>query len=363
MKLKFLLFTFMLALSWTWVLASDLSRIILPEGFKIETYAGDVKNARGMAFGAGGTLFIGSMNEGKVYAVVSKTAKAVVVDEGLHMPVGVAVYKGDLYVAAVDKILKYADIEKNFRNSPEPVVVSAAFPNDTWHGWKFIRFGPDGKLYVPVGAPCNICLREEKIFMSITRMNPDGSGLEIFSHGIRNTVGFDWDPLTGYLWFTENGRDFMGDDMPPDELNCAPEKEMHFGFPFLHGMAIKDPEYYEKMPADLKPVSAAAELGAHVAALGMRFYTGKMFPAQYRNMVFIAEHGSWNRNRKSGYRITMVKIDGTKASEYKVFAEGWKSGEDAWGRPADVEIAPDGALLVSDDRAGAVYRIYYTGKK
>jgi glucose/arabinose dehydrogenase len=233
------------------------------------------------------------------------------------------------------------------------------FPTDRHHGWKFIRFGPDGMLYVPVGAPCNICLREEDPrYASITRMRPDGSGLEVFAHGVRNTVGFDWHPETKELWFTDNGRDWMGDDLPPDELNRAPQQGLHFGYPFFHGSSIPDPEFSKgRNAADyIEPVQ---NLGPHVAALGMRFYTGKMFPSEYHHQIFIAEHGSWNRSQKIGYRVMLVRLDGNHATSYEVFAEGWLEGDAVWGRPVDVEVLPDGSLLISDDHAGAIYRITY----
>lgn len=343
----------------------DLRDIRLPSGFKIAVYA-EAENARGMAISPSGILFVGSMNAGRVYAIVdndrdNKADETVTVAEGLQMPVGVAFYNGDLYVSEVSRILKFRGIEGNFRKKPAYAVVTDKYPKDTWHGWKFIRFGPDGKLYVPVGAPCNICLSSDKIYATITRINPDGTGMEIFAEGIRNTVGFDWDPATGFLWFTDNGRDYMGDDLPPDELNFAPRAGMHFGYPYMHGKAVKDPRYYSRYPGGFALVPPAMELGPHVAALGMRFYTGKMFPEKYRGRIFIAEHGSWNRSKKTGYRVTMVKLSGDKAAGYEVFAEGWKKGERANGRPVDVENAADGSLFVSDDKAGLIYRIYYEG--
>lgn len=337
--------------------------IKLPKGFKIEVYADDVPNARSMVLSSSGILFVGTRNEGNVYAVLdndkdNKADEVITIDSGLKMPNGVALLNGDLYVAEVSRILKYKDIENSFRNSPEPEIVFDDYPTETHHGWKFIAFGPDEKLYVPVGAPCNVCYKENKIYSSITRINPDGSDLEIFAHGVRNTVGFDWHPETKELWFTDNGRDMMGDNIPPDELNRASEKDMHFGFPFVHGKDIKDPEFGEgKNPNDYTP--AAQELGPHVAALGMRFYTGEMFPDEYKNQIFIAEHGSWNRSKKIGYRVMLVKLEDGKAVSYEPFAEGWLQGESVSGRPVDVLVMPDGALLVSDDYAGVIYRISY----
>jgi glucose/arabinose dehydrogenase len=337
--------------------------ILLPPGFKIETFA-DVPNARSMAFCENGILFVGNRSSDKVYAVIDSnndfTAdEVIVVASGLKMPNGVAIKEGDLYVAEVNRILKFEDIENTFRNSPAPEIVRDDLPSETHHGWKFIRFGPDGKLYVPVGAPCNICLESDKRFASITRMNPDGSDHEVFAYGVRNTVGFDWHPITNKLWFTDNGRDMLGDDIPPDELNNAPAIGLHFGFPFWHGKNIPDPEFGEGHTASefTLPVH---ELGPHVASLGMRFYHGDMFPAEYKNQIFIAEHGSWNRSEKIGYRITLVRLQDNAAFSYEVFASGWLTGDYVSGRPVDIQQMPDGSLLVSDDFAGKIYRISYS---
>jgi glucose/arabinose dehydrogenase len=284
-----------------------------------------------------------------------------VIASGLREPAGVAFRDGALYVSAVSRILRFDGIEARLADPPEPVVVSDRFPQDGHHGRKFIAFGPDGKLYVPVGAPCNVCDRGSEGYATIQRMNPDGTGLEVFAKGVRNSVGFDWHPQTKELWFTDNGRDRLGDDVPPCELNRAPRAGLHFGFPFCHGGTIADPEFGRQASCS-EFVAPARNLGPHVAPLGMRFYTGTQFPAAYRNQVFIAEHGSWNRSEKIGYRVTLVRLDaGGKAIGYEAFAEGWLAGGRAWGRPADVLVAPDGSLLVSDDEAGAVYRIRYRG--
>jgi glucose/arabinose dehydrogenase len=341
---------------------SDLQRIKLPPGFQIQIYADNVPNARSMTLSTNGTLFVGTRRAGDVYAVLdkdknNKADEVITIAQGMFMPNGVAFRDGALYVAEVNRVLRYDNIEAKLKNPPKPVVVNDSFPSDEHHGWKFIRFGPDNMLYVPVGAPCNIC-DEGRPYATIMRMNPDGSGLEVFAEGIRNTVGFDWHPTAQELWFTDNGRDWLGDDMPPDELNHAPRKGMHFGYPYLHGKATPDPEFGAKREGKtLTP--AAMELGPHVAAIGMRFYTGSMFPAEYRNQIFIAEHGSWNRSKKIGYRIMLVWLEGNRAVKYEPFAEGWLQGEEAWGRPADVQVMPDGALLVSDDHAGRIYRISY----
>jgi glucose/arabinose dehydrogenase len=320
-----------------------------------------------MALSPNGTLFVGTRKAGNVYAVLDKDgdyqADAVItIARGLFMPNGVAFRDGDLYIAEVHRIIKFPDIENRLHNPGLPEVVNDTFPDKEWHGWKFIRFSPDEKLYVPVGAPCNICESPDPRFASIMRMNKDGSKLEIFARGVRNTVGFDWHPETQELWFTDNGRDWLGDDLPPDELNHAPKQGLHFGFPYLHGKNISDPEFgRKKSQSDFTlPVQ---ELGPHVAAIGMRFYTGTMFPEEYRHQILIAEHGSWNRSVPIGYRLTLVRLQGNKAISYEVFAEGWLQGDNPWGRPVDIEIMPDGSLLVSDDHSGTIYRINYQQTK
>jgi glucose/arabinose dehydrogenase len=309
-----------------------------------------------MDFAEDGTLFAGSMTAGKVYAV-RPDRSVTVIDDSLQMPTGLDYYNGDLYVAAISRILKYENILQSLDSTPEPVVVNANFPNDRWHGWKFIRVGPDGKLYVPVGAPCNVCLPDSLWYSRIFTMTLDGKTLEYFAEGVRNTVGFDWNPASGTFWFTENGRDEMGDDIPPDELNKAPVAGTHYGFPFVHGK-ILDPEFWPKRIKNIAFISPAKELPAHVAPLGMRFYTGEMFDEKYRGGIFIAEHGSWNRTEKTGYRVSFVRIYQDEAKSYEVFASGWLQGETPWGRPADVQVGPDGSLFVSDDMAGCIYRIF-----
>jgi glucose/arabinose dehydrogenase len=345
--------------------ALDAGLIELPEGFEISIFAGDVPNARSMARGEKGTIFVGTRRAGNIYAVVDqdrdgKAEKVITIAKGMNSPNGMAFRNGSLYVAEISRVLRYDDIESRLKNPPEPVVVSDDFPSDRHHGWKYIAFGPDGKLYVPVGAPCNICKRQEPIYASITRMNPDGSEHEVFAHGIRNTVGFDWHPETDVLWFTDNGRDWMGDNRPPDELNRAPEKGLHFGYPYCHGRDMPDPKFGDQRDCD-EFVDPVQELGPHVAALGMKFYTHDMFPDEYKNQIFIAEHGSWNRSVPIGYRIMLVRLDGTEATSYEVFAEGWLQGEQDWGRPVDILQLPDGSLLVSDDKSGTIYRITYSG--
>ena len=343
-----------------------LNEIQLPPRFEISIYASNVENARSMAIGDKGTLFVGTRTAGNVYAIVdrnrdNKADEIFTLAKGLNMPNGVAYRDGALYVAEVNRVLRFDDIEDRLRKPPKPAIVRDDFPTDGHHGWKFIRFGPDDNLYIPVGAPCNICERGDERYASVMRMQPDGRGLEIFAHGVRNTVGFDWNPKTKELWFTDNGRDWLGDDRPPDELNHAPGKGLHFGFPYCHGGTIPDPDYGANRSCN-EFTPPAMQLGPHVAALGMRFYTGTMFPPDYRNQIFIAEHGSWNRTVPIGYRITLVRLEEDRAVHYEVFAEGWLKTARAWGRPVDVLVMPDGALLVSDDRAGVIYRISYTSQ-
>lgn len=358
MKLKY--FSIFLVFVFLKSFAQDrpikLEKIKLPPNYHIEVFVDDIENAREMSFADDGTLFVGSRNAGNVYVV--KNNKVKLIDNGLPMPSGLTFYEGDLYVGAISTIYRYPDILNNLEN-PKREVVTDMFPADTWHGWKYLRFGPDGKLYVPVGAACNVCDSANPIYGTINRINKDGSGFEIFAEGVRNTVGFDFHPETGVLWFTDNGRDMMGDDIPPDELNRAPEKGLHFGFPYLHGSNVKDPEYWSKRPKKLEFTNPQMEIQAHSAALGMCFYTGEMFEDKYRKGVFIAEHGSWNRDKKVAYQVSFVTIEDGKATDYEVFLSGWLEGEDFWGRPADVTVGPDGALYIADDFANCIYRVYY----
>ncbi|MBI2963088.1 MAG: PQQ-dependent sugar dehydrogenase [Deltaproteobacteria bacterium] len=343
-----------------------LQTIRLPAGFRINLFAGGAVNPRQMALGAKGTLFVGTLRAGAVYAVVDRDRDGVADDgmvllSGLVAPNGVAVREGALYVADAWRILRYDDIERDLEHPPKPVVVYEGYPHDAHHGWKFIGFGPDGFLYVPVGAPCNVCERDPP-YASITRLKPDGTGLEVFARGVRNSVGFDWDPNTRELWFTDNGRDRLGDDLPSDELNHAPKAGMHFGFPYCHAKGLADPQFGKGQDCS-EYTPGEIDLGPHVAALGMRFYTGETFPEEYRGQIFIAEHGSWDRSKPIGYRLAVARPAETGARRLETFAEGWlgPNGK-AWGRPVDLLVAPDGALLVSDDTAGAIYRITYGGK-
>jgi glucose/arabinose dehydrogenase len=343
-----------------------LKQLRLPDGFSISIYAENVPQARSLALGDDGVLFIGTGTEGKVYAVRDKdgdgTAESrYVIAKGLYMPNGVAFKNGSLYVAEVNRILRFDQITQKLDSPPKPVAVFDKLPSDKHHGWKYLRFGPDNKLYFGVGAPCNICRPEKPVYASLARVNADGSDFEIIAQGIRNTVGFDWQPETGALFFSDNGRDWMGDDQPPDELNRWSAVGDHFGYPYCHGDAISDPEYgKEKKCSDFKP--PVWNFKAHVAALGIRFYRGRQFPEQYHNQLFVAQHGSWNRSVPDGYRVVMVKFDKNKAVSDEIFISGWLTGkEDVLGRPVDVLDLPDGSLLISDDQLGVIYKVEYKG--
>ncbi len=344
----------------------ELDKLQLPEGFKVEVFAEKVKNARSMTLSPNGTLFVGTRQKGNVYAIIDKDGdhkadKVYTLASGLNMPNGVAFKDGSLYVAEVNRILRFDDIENKLDKPGEPVVVFDKYPTESHHGWKYIAFGPDGKLYVPVGAPCNIC-KSDEIYASITRMNPDGSDMEVVQHGVRNTVGFTWHPDNKDLWFTDNGRDWMGDDMPACEVNRAPEDGMHFGYPYCHQGDTPDPEFSTRPCSDF--TAPAQNLGAHVAPLGIEFYTGNTFPDQYKKQIFVAEHGSWNRSKKSGYQISLLSLnDKNEVDSYEPFIKGWMDPQkdSVWGRPVDIEWMPDGSMLISDDYANVIYRVSYEG--
>ncbi|MFK7913760.1 MAG: sorbosone dehydrogenase family protein [Pseudomonadales bacterium] len=348
--------------------APDLSRLSVAQGFTIEVLADDVPNARQMALSNGGTLYVGTRKAGNVYAIpdaLSKPQPAQVILESLNMPSGLAMHQNDLYVGAVSQVIRVPEVDtqiasrsatgdsKTLRTS----LVTDQLPGERHHGWKYLGFGPDGKLYVPVGAPCNICLSEDPRFASILTMDINTGATALHAHGIRNTVGFDWHPETGELWFTDNGRDMLGDDVPAEELNRITRTGAHYGYPFVHDGTIKDPEFgNDSDPAAF--VAPELSIQAHSAALGIAFHDGNGVPEQYRNAVFIAEHGSWNRSSKVGYRIS-VALETEAGLEYRPFIEGWLEGQDNWGRPNDVLIAPDGSLLIADDQVGAIYRVRF----
>jgi glucose/arabinose dehydrogenase len=345
-----------------------LLELDLPEGFEIKVFARGVDGARSMAMGDNGTLFVGTRNENTVYAIQDTDgdyiADNVMVLDTMAVPNGVAMRNGDLYVAQVGSLWKYPNIEDQLGKTPIKELIYDDYPTEFHHGWKYIAFGPDDKLYVPVGAPCNICNRtdEDERFGTITRMDPDGSNREIYAKGVRNTVGFTWHPESGDMWFTDNGRDMLGDDIPPCELNHVTEAGQHFGYPFCHGGIIKDPEFGDEHPCS-DFVAPAVQFGAHVAPLAVKFYTGNMFPKEYKGKAFVAQHGSWNRSKKVGYRIMMVDVENGEATNSKPFIDGWLNQEtqEASGRPVDILWLKDGSMLISDDYGDAIYRVSYNG--
>jgi len=356
--------------------ASPLSTLTLPAGFSADVFAEKVENARTMVRGPQGTIFVGSRTAGKVHAVIDrdgdfKADRVVVIASGLNQPNGLAMRNGALYVATAGQLLRFDDIETQLDAPPKPVTVSNDLPNPkAGHTWKFIAFGPDELLYMSVGAPCNVCL-SPPLVSAIVRMKPDGSEMEVFAEGVRNSVGFDWHPVTGELWFTDNGRDMLGDDVPGDELNVAPKAGLHFGFPYCHQGDVTDPEFGTQRACSTTE-APAQRLDAHVAAIGFTFYTGDMFPSTFKNAAIIAEHGSWNRTPPSGYRVMVARTDGRRVTSYEPLVEGfltgmkegtapggWGAGKAAQGRPADVLQLPDGSVLVSDDSGNRLIRISY----
>ena len=337
-----------------------LDQIKLPPGFKIELWAEGMPNARSIAVGAKGTVFVGTRLVGNVYAVTDKGGVRDVktILKGMSIPNGLVVSNGDLYVAEHTRILKFANIEANLDHPGKPVVVFDGLPKDAPHGWKYMVMGPDGWLYFNIGAPCNICVPPDT-HAQIVRVDPVNGILETVARGVRNSVGMAFHPQTRELWFTNHGRDWMGEDVPHDTLHRLSKKGVHFGYPYCHQGDLLDPELGKgRSCAEFAP--PALKLGPHIAPLGMRFYTGKMFPAEYRNRMIIANHGSWNRSNRIGFNLMQVTLDGAgKVVKYQPFAEGWAQGNTHWGRPVDVQVMSDGALLVSDDVAGALFRISY----
>jgi len=355
--------------------ASPLASLVLPAGFHADVFADGVENAREMALAPGGTVFVGSRSAGKVHAVVDsngdhKADKVMLIASGLDQPNGVAMRNGALYVATASKLLRFDDIETHLDAPPAPVTIREDLPNPkTGHSWKFIAFGPDDMLYMSVGAPCNVCTSPPMV-SAIVRMKPDGSDMAVFAEGVRNSVGFDWQPATHELWFTDNGRDLLGDDVPNDELNVAWKAGLHFGFPYCHQGDVADPQFgAERACSTTEP--PVLKLGAHVAAIGFTFYTGNMFPASYKNAAIIAEHGSWNRSTPSGYRVMVAHTEGRKVTGYEPLVDGFLpgltsgspggrgAGAAAIGRPADVLQMPDGSILISDDTGNRLIRVSY----
>lgn len=344
----------------------DLNKIKLPDGFHIEVFSDAVPDARSMTLGADGTVYVGTRKEGKVYALPDRNGdhkpdQVYTLVDGLKMPNGVAIVGDALYIAEVDRITRLKNIASQLQKPPKAETIYNLFPSKAHHGWKYLRLGPDGKLYTPIGAPCNICEPDPDEFAIMVRLNPDGSNYEVFARGIRNSVGFDWHPNTQVLWFTDNGRDHLGDDVPADELNQASKPGQHFGYPYCHAGDIRDPKLGKKPCQDFSP--PAWRFPAHIASLGIRFYTGKQFPESYKNQLFVAQHGSWNRSRAHGYRVVLLQFEKGMPVAEQVFAEGWLQADGkVLGRPVDVLQLKDGSLLISDDKNGVLYRIYYEDK-
>jgi hypothetical protein len=343
-----------------------LKQLHAPQGFTLSIFADNLPNARSLALGDNGVVFVGTGADGAVYAVQDSNSDGVadkryVIANDLYMPNGVAYQNGSLFVAEINRIIRFDHITQQLTNPPKPVVVYDQFPADQHHGWKYLRVGPDNKLYTTVGAPCNICEPEKPIYSSLVRLNADGSGFEILARGIRSSVGLDWQPETDTLFFTENGRDYLGDDQPPDELNRWTTTGEHFGFPYCHGGDIPDPEFAAGKKCS-QFTAPAWKFKAHMAPLGLRFYRGKQFPVEYQSQLFVAEHGSWNRSEPHGYRVAMVKFNQGKPVAEQVFIDGWLSKDDGViGRPVDILEMPDGSLLISDDKLGVVYKVEYSG--
>ena len=341
-----------------------IKQLHVADDFEISIYADDLPNARSLTLGDHDIVYIGTGAEGKVYAAQDANGdgiaeKRYTLAENLNMPNGVAYRAGSLYVAEINRIIRFDNISQNLASPPKPVVVYDQFPSDQHHGWKYLRFGPDNKLYTAIGAPCNICDPEKSIYTSLVRLDADGSHFESLARGIRNTVGFDWQPGSHALFFTDNGRDYLGDDLPPDELNQWSKTGEHFGFPHCHAGYIKDPEFGEhKKCSQFK--APAWQFKAHVAPLGLHFYQGKQFPQKYQNQLFVAQHGSWNRTKPDGYRIALITFKQNKPVSEQVFIDGWLTKADkVLGRPVDILEMPDGSLLISDDQLGVIYKIHY----
>jgi len=346
-----------------------LDSLLMPKGFQVEVY-GRVDNARSMAMSPDGTLFVGNKANGSVYALQDrnndmKADTLYTIAKDLIMPNGIAFKDGALYVAEINKLWRYDAIEDNL-NDPKATLIYDDFPEDSHHGWKYIAFGPDGKLYVPVGAPCNVCeTKDDTYYASIISMDADGANRQIVAKGVRNTVGLTWHPITGEMWFTDNGRDLLGDDLPPCELNRLSAAGQHFGFPYCHAGLILDPEFGKDKSCE-NYTSPAFNLGPHVAPLGLKFYTGNMFPPSYKNKIIIPEHGSWNRSKNAGHtghKLSLVTEENGVGIHYKTFVEGFlnKSTNTAWGRPVDILVLEDGSILISDDKSGTIYRMSYLG--
>lgn len=340
MKYIVIIYILLASILYSW----DIGSINITNGFKVEIFASNLDSPRGLTSDKEGNIYAGSKS-GKVYKIVP-SANIVTIIKDLNGPIGVDFHSGDLYVSEIHRIIVF----KNISNQSQPYSykeLPLKLPREKWHGWKYIKIGPDNKLYINIGAPCNTCLKGDKRFGTIARVNLDGSNFEIFAKGVRNSVGFDWHPVTKEFWFTDNGPDGFGDNFPKDELNRVNIIGEHFGFPYIHGRSTKDPNFYNSLEIETTPPEF--ELPAHVAPLGMRFYNGD---------IIIAEHGSWNRSKKIGYRLSIIKFINGNPTSYNIFADGWLIGEEHYGRPVDLEVLPDNSIIVSDDYNGTLYRFF-----
>jgi glucose/arabinose dehydrogenase len=337
-----------------------VSKIKVPTGFKVELWASGINNARVMIWGDKGTLFVSSRVAGNVYAIVDKGGQRELktIAKGLNLPNGIAFKGGTLYIAEVHRITKMEGIEDKLDSPPEMKVVYDTLPKDLPHGWKYLAFGPDGKLYFNIGAPCNICIPPDT-HANISRINADGSGFEYWAHGVRNSVGFDWHPVTKELYFATHARDWLGEEVPSDRLDVAPKKGLNFGYPYCHQGDILDPEF-GKGRSCAEFAAPLLKTGPHIAGNGVMFYTGSMFPPEYKNRIFLAQRGSWNKTQKIGFRLAMVTLRDGDVPKYESFAEGWLDNNQPWGRPNYTVQMKDGSILLSDDYAGAIYRISYS---
>ncbi len=341
--------------------ANILTELSVAQGFEVSIFADDVENARQIAVSKKGIVYVGSRKAGKVYALIDHNSdgvadKQILVASDLSMPSGLAIKGDDLYVGEVHRIIRFKNIDKQLK-APKYEVVYDALPTERHHGWKFLRFAPTGELIIPVGVPCNICAEDER-FGRIFALDVNTKQITTLAKGVRNSVGFDFHPSTQAMWFSDNGRDMMGDDIPPDELNRLTNEGEHFGFPYVHAGAILDPEFGKgKSTSDY--TAPALALAAHVAPLGIHFYNGKQFPSDYKQQLFVAEHGSWNRSKKSGYKVAVATIEQGRVIKYTPFITGFMKNEETLGRPVAFAELADGSLLISDDYANVIYRVSY----
>ena len=372
--IKYMLIIYLLYFFSLYISADpNINKLYVPEGFEISIYADNLDSPRQLTETDDGFIIVGSKNGDKIFALNDANndgvaEQKILLANGLQNPTGVSFYKGDLYFSEIDKVWIIEDIDSwlssDQENLPERSIFMDDLPSETWHGFKYLDFGPDGNLYIPVGVPCNICLEpqtKDKRFAAIHKYQ-DGKLITV-ADGVRNSVGFDWHPVTKKLYFSDNGRDWLGDDSPSCELNVVDKEGSFYGYPYKHAKNVIDPEFGKLIPnLDKQLIDPIAELGPHVAPLGIAFYDNLKFPEKYRNSLFIALHGSWNRSKKSGYKVIFVKLDedGNYIS-MEDFISGWLNDQSAWGRPVSPFIMSDGSMLVSDDKYNVIYKVQYKG--